>query len=112
MSAPSIKRALQFKAALDGKEGKPLTIGCIHCKAPLWDIEIKGIYGTRVNATKTPYPGVPEYSEYWDKDQKTALRTDCPKCGHEYIAALVTGQTDPDGNPIIFPKVYTLQYQE
>lgn len=98
MPIPNLKLA-EAKTKLTS-ETPVVTIACISCKQPLWRVTIKGQYGTRVAADKEPYPGVPEYSEYWAKDCKTALRTDCPLCGEHYCRALM----GPNG--IVLPKVY------
>lgn len=63
------------------------TLICCKCRKPLWEIELKGQYGTRFNATKTPYTGVPEFSEYWTKNGQP-IRTDCPFCGEDYMRAV------------------------
>lgn len=102
MSIPSIKNATAI-AAVMGDEG--VTIACQKCKTPLWKIKITGRYGSKITADKTPFPGVPPYEDFWEKDQKTAKRTDCPHCGKDYLGALIA-----DGH--VFAKPYILEFGE
>ena len=94
---PSIKAA-QAQAKAETQDS--FTIACCQCKAPLWKISDMSKYGTRWSAVKTPFPGVPSYDEYWAKDQKTALRTDCPKCFENYFQVIKSGE-------ITIPKIYS-----
>lgn len=64
------------------------TIACVACKKNLWLIKIEGRYGTKVKFKDFPFPGVPPYRDFWEKDQKTAKRTDCPHCSENYLQAL------------------------
>lgn len=82
---PSLRQAHEMARVL---EDSKCTVLCCACKKPLWLIEITGKYGTRVASKRTPYPGVPEYHEYWKPDHKTALRLDCPLCGKPYFKAV------------------------
>lgn len=100
MSVPSVKNALAYAAAL---KHKSLTIACVTCKKPLWEITITGRYGSRIASIKEPYPGVPPYEDYWAKDQKTLLREDCPHCGKDFMRAIVAeGQA--------FARPYVVQF--
>jgi Zn finger protein HypA/HybF involved in hydrogenase expression len=70
------------------------TIACWNCKKPLWQLSEFEQYGTRWKSKKYSFPGVPDYEEYWESDQKTAKRLDCPHCGEHYLKAVQTnGQT-------------------
>lgn len=101
MSAiPSLRNAEKLAAAL---KRDTYTVACQKCKKPLWAVKILGIYGTKVKAKKTAFPGVPEYKEYWHKNGKTALRTDCPFCGKDYLSALTS-------NGHVFAKPYILEW--
>lgn len=102
MSVANIK-LLNRLAAFDASQGS--TLCCKKCKSPLWNIQVAEKYGSRWAAQKTSYPGVPPYEEYWAKDQKTALRRDCPFCGDDYFA--VVPVEDPDGGqPHLVPSFY------
>lgn len=85
MQIPDIKEAKRV-AQVERNEGT--TIACVCCKKPLWLVQIHGQYGGRVVATKTPYPGTPPYKDYWEKDQRTPKRTDCPHCGENYFKVI------------------------
>lgn len=98
-SIPNIKQA---QAQAHAEAGKPITIICCQCRAPLWSVTDMSKYGTRWSAVKTPFPGVPPYEEYWDKDQRTAFRTDCPKCMEPYFKVLKCGD-------MMVPKISTLE---
>lgn len=85
MSIPSAKAAREIALAATNDS---FTVLCCACRAPLWKIKVGEIYGTRISAEKVPFPGVPPYEEFWKSDGKTALRTDCPKCGRDYFKAV------------------------
>lgn len=82
MGVPNLKQA---RIAANNSNVK--TIVCAQCKKPLWRITIGEQYGTRFAAKKEPFPGVPDYKEYWSKNQQP-LRTDCPFCGEGYCGAV------------------------
>jgi hypothetical protein len=96
MAIPNIREAR--KIALGGLVNT-YTIACVHCRKPLWKVSDLAKYGTRWSKKIESYDGVPPYSEFWDKDQKTALKVDCPRCHEPYFKVL----TGPNG--IKVPKV-------
>lgn len=99
MPVPNIAGAKKLKKL------SKATIACVKCKAPLWSIDLESIerYGSKTAADITPFPGVEPYSEYWEKDQKTAKRTDCPFCGKGYFDVIKAGDH-------LFPRPFVLEW--
>lgn len=95
---PNIKEAQKQSRGVP----KAVLMCCVKCKKPLWRVSDFVRYGTRWGATKEPFPGVGSYDEYWAKDQKTALKVDCPFCGKHYFDVLVAGE-------VKIPKVYHVE---
>ncbi len=79
---------LRTKMMLEAIEKNEFTIACVACKKNMWLVKLLGTYGSKIKSEQTPFPGCPPYKEYWAKDQKTALRTDCPFCGEPYMKAV------------------------
>jgi hypothetical protein len=94
---PSIAKA---KKLAEFNKAKGYTIACVSCKEPLWFVSNLQQYGTRWAADIVSFENVPAYSEYWEKDQKTAKSTKCPKCGEHYLKAVVA-----DGKTVAVPFV-------
>ena len=65
-------------------DGTTKTIICDKCDRSLWVVEFLGRYGTRFKSKEYPFPGVPEYKQYWDR-RGNSLRYDCPFCGKQYF---------------------------
>ena len=97
MGIPNIRRA---KQAL-GLTNK-VTIGCIKCHKLLWELHDIHQYGTKTGATKKSLCGY-EWSDFWEKDNKTPKRTDCPYCHEDYLQAI----QGPNGT--LFPKMWILE---
>lgn len=93
---PSLKHA---KDLVTGATKTSFIIACYTCKKPLWRISDLVKYGSRWSSTKESFPGVPPYSEYWDKDQKTLLNPKCPYCSEAHGRAAVTNE----GEPVFIP---------
>lgn len=85
-------------------EGKTLTIVCDKCNRSLWVVEFLGKYGTRFKTNEFPFPGVPPYSDYWDK-KGTSTRYDCPFCEKQYFTLV---QDDKTGKRIAKTKTLEL----
>jgi len=96
MGVPNL-RALREHANATINRGA--TIVCVCCNRPLWKVEILGQYGTRFKTKETPFPGVPEYSEYFDKAMN-CYQQDCPFCGHVWFNLIMNS----DGQKIAQPK--------
>jgi hypothetical protein len=99
---PNIKAAR--KAAALAVNPNTVTVACKACRTPLWTIEIKGTYGTKTIADKTPFPGIPEWSEYWEKDGRTPKKMSCPVCGDNFYDAIKA-----EGH--IFPRLFVLEHE-
>lgn len=82
---PSIAKA---KKLAEFNKATGYTIACVSCKSPLWFVSNLEKYGTRWAADIVPFDSIPPYSDYWEKDQKTAKNTLCPKCGEHYLKAV------------------------
>lgn len=89
---PSLKQAKEKVAATTKTS---FIIACYNCKKPLWRISDLVKYGSRWSSKKESFPGVPSYSEYWDKDQKTLLNPRCPFCQEAHGKAVITDKGDP-----------------
>lgn len=96
MRVPSFKAVREMAKAAS----EYFTIACCECRRPLWRVKLGERYGTRISAEKIPFPGVPSYDEYWEKNMNPK-RTDCPFCKKAYFKAVVM----PDGKFAAVPLV-------
>lgn len=79
---PNLRQARQ---ALELKN--KVTVGCRHCHKSLWELTDIHQYGTKTGASKKSLCGY-AWSDYWEKDNKTPKRIDCPFCHEEYFGAI------------------------
>lgn len=91
---PSLRRARQ---SLELKN--KVTVCCINCKAPLWELYEIHQYGTKHGAKKVSLCGY-EWSDFWENDNRTPKRVDCPTC-HEPYLKVIQGPNDTK-----FPKMW------
>ncbi len=87
MIVPNIK-SMKDKAAFALSSKR--TVCCIECRAELWTIEDIHQYGTKHGAKITSECGQ-EWSDYWEKGNKTPKRLDCPICHENYLKAISVG---------------------
>jgi hypothetical protein len=97
MGIPNIRRAKQALALKD-----KTTICCINCKKPLWELFDIHQYGTKTGAKKVSLCGY-QWSDFWENDNKTPKRVDCPFCHENYLGAI----QGPNGT--VFPNFRILE---
>jgi hypothetical protein len=97
VSIPSLRQAKQALALKDRT-----TVCCQSCKKPLWELSDIHQYGTKTGAHKKSLCGS-EWSDYWEKDNRTPKRIDCPYCHEDYLGAI------QGPNETLFPKFWILE---
>jgi uncharacterized CHY-type Zn-finger protein len=98
MALPNLRAVRQAAAALKDK----ITVCCINCKKPLWELSNLHQYGTKTGAVKKSLCGY-AWSDFWEKDNRTLKRSNCPFCQEPFLKAI----QGPEGT--LFPKMYILE---